>query len=563
MSRHPFAAALFATSLLTAYAPALDASACGGTFCDLGPAGTPTMPVDQRGENILFVMRDGWVEAHVQILYTGDPDKFAWIVPVMTVPEISAGSDPLFANLLASTVPTFTLDTRFEPCDDRGGGIACMAFAPGRDASAGFGDEGGAEPPGTPDVVARGVAGAFEYAVLDGGTVDGVVRWLDDNGYAQEDEAPSILAEYLDEGFVFVAFKLLGGTGIDEIHPVVIRYQGTEPCVPIRLTRVAAEPDMGIRVFFLDRHRVVPTNFRHVEINPLLIDWPRLGANYEEVVTLAVDAPGSDGHGFVTEYAGPSDIVPTAGIHRWSWDAERFLGIDPTVVVAELRAQGLVTCDSETCVYEHPLVRGLLARYLPRPVGVTEENFYACLSCYAELIDLEAWSDEGFAQALAERIIEPAKHAVDLLDELPYLTRMYTTLSPHEMTKDPFFHANPDLPDVDKDFRATRVFNCEGPDFIELDDGRRIALDPANGRPETMPWAGRIEEIPERGAPMTVNDLEDEIEDARRDWNHLQGLDDDSGCSCRSSRRRWDGALWLGLSFGFAWLASRRRRPTA
>src|SRR3954471_14529787 len=35
-----------------------DASACGGTFCDSGPN---SMPVDQTGENVIFVMDDGFV----------------------------------------------------------------------------------------------------------------------------------------------------------------------------------------------------------------------------------------------------------------------------------------------------------------------------------------------------------------------------------------------------------------------------------------------------------------------------------------------------------------------
>ncbi len=42
------------------------AHACGGTFCDSGPQ---AMPVDQTGENILFVMDGTTVEAHVQIQY--------------------------------------------------------------------------------------------------------------------------------------------------------------------------------------------------------------------------------------------------------------------------------------------------------------------------------------------------------------------------------------------------------------------------------------------------------------------------------------------------------------
>ena len=50
------------------------AEACGGTFCDAGPQ---VMPVDQTGENILFVVGEESVEAHVQIQYEGNPEQFA------------------------------------------------------------------------------------------------------------------------------------------------------------------------------------------------------------------------------------------------------------------------------------------------------------------------------------------------------------------------------------------------------------------------------------------------------------------------------------------------------
>src|SRR5215212_1320999 len=77
-----------------------DASACGGTFCDSGPR---SMPVDQTGENVIFVMNDGFVEAHVQIQYEGDPARFAWIVPMQKVPETTVGSAALFTSTLGAT----------------------------------------------------------------------------------------------------------------------------------------------------------------------------------------------------------------------------------------------------------------------------------------------------------------------------------------------------------------------------------------------------------------------------------------------------------------------------
>src|SRR6187402_777928 len=78
------------------------ADACGGTFCDSGPA---AMQVDQTGEVILFAFGDGFVEAHVQIEYDGgDASKFAWIVPVLAVPEVEVGSFRLIQNALDATV---------------------------------------------------------------------------------------------------------------------------------------------------------------------------------------------------------------------------------------------------------------------------------------------------------------------------------------------------------------------------------------------------------------------------------------------------------------------------
>ena len=551
---------LCAAVALSTWAYTTPAAACGGTFCDAGPT---VMPVDQTGENILFVVDGETVEAHVQIQYAGDPDQFAWIVPVMAEPEIETGSDPLFAALLAATVPTFSVGSRFE-CDDRqrsGPGLGC-AFAPSSaDAggSAGFPAEGDE---GEPDVLDVGVAGAFEYAVLSGGTVEGVVQWLDDNGFAQDEEAADILAEYLADGFLFVAFKLRSGTDTDEIHPVVIRYRGNEPCVPIRLTRIAAKDDMGIRAFFLGQDRVAPTNYRSVTINPLALDWANPGLDYEQVVTRAVDGPGAEGHAFVTEYAGGSDIVLDAGIADPRWDSSKFVDIDPIDVVDEMRLQGLLDCTSGTCVFMHPLAQTLLEKYLPRPAGVAADTFYACLECWAEDIDLDAWSSTAFAAELEERIIAPGEHAVDLLDSFPYLTRLYTNMSPHEMTADPLFHVNADLPDVSNIFSATRVTTCEGPDYIELDDGRRLALDDAGQLAPDMPAAAAVEEVPMAGAPMSIADEEEAIEDARASWNAAQGLGDD-GCNCRSSKRHLAGAAWMALLLGLAGLARRRSRRTS
>lgn len=548
-----------ALASLVAAAPRL-ASACGGTFCD-GGGGPQVMPVDQSGESILFVIDEGFVEAHVQIEYKGDPALFAWLVPLPAAAgsdlEVSVGSQELFDRMLTATVPTFTLDQAFEgDCSSNRPGIGCSSVS--TDAAGGFADGGEGinedPPPGGPSVLAQDVAGAYEYAVLQGGTADGVGQWLDDNGYARDDDAPEILQAYLDESFVFVAFKLQPGTALDQIHPVVLRYPGSEPCIPLRLTRIAAVEDMRVRAFFLGDSRVVPTNYRHVELNPLRIDWLGLGANYDALVGEAIDLEGADGRAFVTEYAGTVSVVPSAGLRGFAWNSEAFLETTGATLTDTLEAQGLFGCatgfdasgfPSEECGPLHPLVLGLLRTYLPPPPEISAEEYYLCSECYLAGNDA-TWDRAGFAAAFEEQIVGPAEHALEVLSDNLYLTRLYTMISPGEMTTDPLFHERTDLEDVSNQWGATQVFHCEDNDRIDLDDGVRIYLD-ANGSPpdfDDMSAAVSIQEIPLSGAPMALLDTADADAERLSEWNDFQGPS--SSCECRASART-QSAGWLGL----------------
>jgi hypothetical protein len=518
-----FLSAAAATAALAVFAMPKPAHACGGTFCDAGPT---AMPVDQTGENILFVMSGDSTEAHIQIQYDPDAEaaQFAWVVPMLALPTFSVGSEQLFQNLLAGTVPAYGFQTTFG-CDDfgdDGGGGETGAAGDGGESSGG--DTGGG-----PEVVFEDTVGAFDIVVLSGGTSMEVMQWLADNDYQQDPAAEPILQEYLDEGYLFAAFRLTNGAETAEIHPIVLTFSNDEACVPIRLTRIAAQDDMDVRTFFLADNRVVPTNYKHVLVNPLKLDWVNNAANYKEVITLAVDADMANGHAFVTEYAGDSAVVSPAGVFSAQWNAAPFETVDPVGVIDLLEGQGLVSCfeggfgtsgggdtgGGQVCQYNHTLIRGLLQQYLPVPASVEEGEFYGCLSCYEGLIDLEAWDGPAFAQAVQERIIDPGAHAQSLLDGFPYLTRMYTTISPAEMTEDPFFYQNPDLSGVDLTSQiATRSLQCDAAAVWTLPDGRVVYAPDANVWPDfaaEMPWEEDIEDTPEMGAPIGVVDNTDLI----------------------------------------------------
>jgi MYXO-CTERM domain-containing protein len=473
------------------------ARACGGTFCDNGTQ----MAVDQTGEDILFVREGAEVEAHVRIQYEGEPERFAWLVPLQAVPTVSVGSEPLFVALSQATAPTWQAAREYE----------CPEDEPGWDSDGGEGlsfiAESDIPSASDPEVVFETVVGSFEVIVLQGGTAAEVIDFLQANDYLQDPESEPILQEYLDEGFLFAAVKLVAGAEVEAIHPLVFRMLAEEPCVPIRLTRIAAKPDMGIRAYFLGQDRWAPSNYKHVVLNPIAYDW-QVGSlpRYLEVLTLAVDEAG--GRAFATDYAGSSDVVGTSSVYDPLWDETAFVEADPILAIALIADQNLNF---------HQLIRSLLLQYIPPPDGLTPNEFWNDIEYYADQIDQSAWDGPAFAAALAEQIIEPGLHAVDLLDAWPKLTRLHTTISPAEMTLDPTFHANPDLPDVANEVVTTAQVMCAD-DLPYGDEVYSVVVEGAptpvcvpsgEGWPTIagMPNVLKIEQIPMAGPPQTTVDL--------------------------------------------------------
>ena len=472
------------------------AAACGGTFCD---AGTGAMPVDQTGETIVFAQGGGFVEAHVQINYDGgDANQFSWIVPVQAMPEIEVGSMSFIETLRDATVPSYGITTGTNECIGGNTGI-----------SSGFitdPDGGGVSVEPEPEILELSTAGAFDYVILQGGTSATMMDWLADNGYAPSPLAPSIFDAYIDEGSIFVAFRLRHLAGIEDLHPIVIRYEGTEPCIPIRLTAVAAVEDMDIRAMFLGEARVLPTNYRHVRLNQLQLDWLLSAPNYGDVVSRALDEAG--GRAFITEYAGDSDIVDAAPLDTAPYDPTAFVGVDPVAVVGVLQDMGLMQC-LDTCEYGHELVPLLLREFFPAPEGIDPETLYACLSCNEQLLDLSGWDEAAFIARFRELITDPMDHATDLLQTWPYLTRLYTRMSPSEMAFDPMFAEVEGLGVVPNIWGAQRNTDACCDDTVVLPDGASVRLGEVGSWPNwgnDMPYAAVIQQYQPDAPPANEID---------------------------------------------------------
>jgi hypothetical protein len=131
-----------------------------------------------------------------------------------------------------------------------------------------------------------------------------LIGWLNDNGYIITPAMEPLVIEYVSEGQKFLALKLAPDVGVQDIQPIKFRCPGEFPTIPIRLTAVAASPDMRILVHVVGDERYRPINYPRVELDKNMVRTDIWGwrNNYEAVVAMQVDEAG--GRGFLTEMAG-------------------------------------------------------------------------------------------------------------------------------------------------------------------------------------------------------------------------------------------------------------------
>lgn len=264
------------------------ALACGGFFCT-------NSPVDQNAERIIFTQnRDGTISAYVQIQYTGSADDFSWILPLpeaISAEDIEVPEDAMaaFLELEVATDPVF-IPPPIPDCALQN--LRFMAVAE-------------SAPMGTVTVFASGAVGPYGFDVIGSEDPEAVVNWLRDNGYQVTAEMEPLIDVYVREKFAFLAMRLLPDKDAQDVEPVKITYPSDKPMIPLRLTAVAATPNMAVMVWVFGDQQAYPLNYASLEIPDAKITFlPFGGTNYRQLIGEHADEYG--GQGFITEYAAPS-----------------------------------------------------------------------------------------------------------------------------------------------------------------------------------------------------------------------------------------------------------------
>ena len=428
------------------------ARACGGFFCSIDA------PVEQSAEEIVFVHDAGQdtVTAVIRIMYQGPSEKFAWVLPIAGVPEVSVSSNAAFDSLRNATDPQYSVAQTIEgECKDGGfgnfpgGGVTSGPGASPRDPSS--------EADSGIGVLAHEEVGPYVYDVI---SVDpelqdpaqAAVDWLTENEYDVTGIGPDVLGPYLADGLNLLAFKLQKSPDLTagSIRPVILTYEGDKPSIPIRPTAVAARPDMGIRVWVVGAEQAIPLNYKALVINEALIDWFNWRSTYDAVVTAAADEAG--GQGFVTEMAGPSSQLDQI---VWpSWMEQQWLQYSRNTFVDGFDAISQASGNFRGYDGWREAVCGAVTL----PVDVTCDTFGRDPETYRGVVQIDATT---FMRLLYEGAIKPLIETQKLLTSRAYFTRLYSTMSADEMDTDPVFDWNADLSDVPNVHTAQQIIECQ------------------------------------------------------------------------------------------------------
>eukprot|EP01006_Ploeotia_vitrea_P055617 TRINITY_DN68015_c0_g1_i8.p1 TRINITY_DN68015_c0_g1~~TRINITY_DN68015_c0_g1_i8.p1 ORF type:complete len:656 (-),score=82.29 TRINITY_DN68015_c0_g1_i8:74-2041(-) len=474
---------------------------CGGFFCSL------RQPVEQSGEQILFSKKGPTITMHVYIAYTGPAESFSWVLPVPNTPKLGVGSNELFRRLKRNTDPRWTLQWDNSGCVPD---FQCPYAFGGMNG----GGTGSQATSGGVDVIAVGEVGPFDFKIITGGSGAQVQTWLQDNGYDQPAATADLLDHYTQMNSVFVALKLQKDKAVGEIRPLIMEYSIPDsdvvPCVPLRLTSLAATTDMPITVWILGDHRAVPISFFHVTLSELAYPWLRCAdmevvdgngqvqqlqqsqgittaspgfvpptsffgpsdtcvTLYNQMLARAVDSV--EGHGFVTELA-----EPTSKFSKAVYDSSQ-----PMVNEADLRSkhnpgqylQALLRYVSQAGMNQFdPLIQSIIRQHIPMVNNIPDSDPCSSEQYFYRVFVLEnggcsefhpsGWTFDPAAMTddFVARIVKPLEDGQNLINSHAKLTRMACILDPDQMTIDPVFAFNSELADVPQEHVATAKGTC-------------------------------------------------------------------------------------------------------
>ena len=244
--------------------------------------------------------------------YQGDLTEFAMVIPVPTAikrEQVHISDPALLKHLDAYTAPRLVEYFDNDPCRRQFDQIIVTSRSSSRVAL-----ESG---PVNTRAKALGVTiedeftvGEYDIQLLSAEQSDGLMTYLDENGYQVPEGASRILGSYIKQDMKFFVAKVnldeQAQTGNEFLRPIAVAFESPKFMLPIRLGTLNARGEQDLFVYALTRDgQVETTNYRTQKIPsgqelPVYIkdEFPDF---YKSMYKTAAKREG--GHGVFMEYA--------------------------------------------------------------------------------------------------------------------------------------------------------------------------------------------------------------------------------------------------------------------
>jgi len=291
---------------LSALCTVRPAAACGGCFV---PNTDNTVVTGHRmALSISMTQSVLWD----QIQYAGKPEEFSWVLPVKKGAKVELANDAWFEALDSATASVIQ-----GPMANCGGGssggpggpfFACGASA---DYAVSASDRGMPEPPSV-TVVHEGTVGPYETVTLSADDPKALEKWLADHAYVLPEDIKPTVAAYVNEGFDFIALRLIPGEGIQAMRPVRVVTPGSVLGLPLRMVAAGTGAETAIKLFVLGEGRYAAKGFKNglVSHDDLIWNYDTQSSNFSALRQAALAENG--GKTFLTSYARDTGLLSPA-----------------------------------------------------------------------------------------------------------------------------------------------------------------------------------------------------------------------------------------------------------
>ena len=271
------------------------AQACGACFVP------PDENTQVTGHRMIFSTSMEQTTLYDQISWAGSPESFSWVLPIHRQVDVKLSADALFAFL--GSFSSVSVAPPPLNCPDPPPGCA---YPEEGDFDNGAGGTSTATQTTTGvTVISQETIGPYETVQLKSDDPTALQTWLSDHGYVVPADVQPVVTAYQQEGFDFLAMKLVPGQDVNSMRPVRVTTQGAGLGLPLRMVAGGTGAITPITLFVMGEGRYQAQNFPNLTFDPsgLIFHYADYSSNYEGLTKVLFESSG--GMGWLPQYANP------------------------------------------------------------------------------------------------------------------------------------------------------------------------------------------------------------------------------------------------------------------